>query len=154
MLKRLIWLPGLDRYRDVGTLVLRLSVAGVLIYGTQDNVFHAEHMLAFRGFLDQNGFLLPLASPYLSAFSPFICGLLILVGLLTRWAALVMVINFVVALAMVHVGLPFSANMAPLLMLGGSVFLLFHGSGRMSVDARLRASRLSDAGTASRGLHA
>lgn len=146
MLKRLIWLSALDRYRDVGTLVLRLAVAGVLVYGTQDNVFHTEHMLAFRDFLAQNGFPFPHLSAYLSAFAQFICGLLLFAGLLTRWAALVMVINFVVALAMVHVGLPFSANMAPLLMLAGSVFLFLHGAGSVSVDAHLRAFRSSSSG--------
>lgn len=51
-----------------------------------------------------------------------------------------MIINFVVAVLMVHVGLPFSANMAPLLMLAGSLFLFFYGPGPISVDARLRAA--------------
>lgn len=119
--------------------MLRLTIAGILIYGTLDNVLSTERMLEFRDFLATNGFPLPQASAYGSVYAQFICGLLILVGLLTRWAALVMVVNFIVALAMVHIGLPFNINMAPLLMLAGSVFLLFYGAGPLSLDRHISA---------------
>jgi uncharacterized membrane protein YphA (DoxX/SURF4 family) len=49
-----------------------------------------------------------------------------------------MIVNFLVALAMVHVKLPWEANIAPLAMLFGSVFLLFHGPGPWSIDERQR----------------
>jgi putative oxidoreductase len=103
-------------------------------------VLHGERMLEFRDFLAANGFPAPLASAYLSAYAQFVAGALVLVGLLTRWAALVMVVNFAVALAMVHAGLPFGENIAPLAMLFGSLFLLFYGAGPVSVDAALRRS--------------
>lgn len=152
----LLWLPFLDRHRELGPLLLRFFVAFVLIYGTADNVFSAERMLEFRDFLAQNGFPWPLASARLSAYAQFICGWLMLVGLCTRWAAAIMAINFLIALVMVHVGLPFSANIAPLAMLVGSLFLLLYGAGPLSVDARLRrragsavdAARLDRARTA------
>ena len=140
MLHRLLWMSALDRYRDLGPLLLRVFLGLTLVYGTQDNVLHAERMLEFRDFLAANGFPMPLASAYLSAYAQFVCGVLILLGLFTRWAALVMIVNFLVALAMVHVRLPFSANISPLAMLFGSLFLLFYGAGPWSVDARLRAS--------------
>ena len=141
MLTRLIWLPALDRHREAGPLLFRLFLGATLVYGTQDNVFHAERMLEFRDFLAANGFPAPLASAYLSAYAQFVCGALIAVGLLTRAAAAVMVVNFLVALAMVHVSLPFSANISPLAMLFGSVLFLFLGGGPISLDARLRAGR-------------
>jgi len=135
-----IWIPALDRHREVGPLLLRLFVAFVLIYGTQDNVLSSERMLEFRDFLEGHGFPYPLASAWLSVYAQFLCGWLILFGFLTRVAALVMIINFVVALLTVHVGLPFSANIAPLAMLFGSLFFGFHGAGPYSVDARIRTS--------------
>ena len=148
MLQRLVWLSPLDASREAGTLLLRVYLGVVLVYGTQDNVFSAARMLEFRDFLAGNGFPLPLASAYLSAYAQFVCGALLLVGLLTRWAALVMIGNFLVALVMVHRGLPFSANIAPLSMLFGSAFFLFHGPGPVSVDARLQRAHARGTGPA------
>ena len=138
MLARLIWLPIVDRYREAGPFLLRLFVGSVLIYGTQDNVLHPERMLEFRDFLAANGFPRPIASAHLSVYAQFISGILIVLGLLTRWAAVVMIINFAVALLMVHWKLPFSANVAPLSMLFGAVFLLFYGPGTLSLDGWIR----------------
>lgn len=138
MLRRILWLTDLDPMREMGPLLLRLFVGFVLVYGTQDNVLHAERMLEFRDFLAGNGFAYPLAAARLSVYAQFVCGVLVIVGLLTRWAALVMLFNFAVALIMVHVGLPFSANIAPLAMLFGSAFLLLHGAGPISLDAYLQ----------------
>jgi putative oxidoreductase len=123
---------------DLGLLLFRVFLGTVLAYGTQDNVFSAEHMHEFAGFLEQNGFPLPLASAYLSAWAQFIAGILIVIGLFARVAALVMVINFIIAIAMVHVGLPFSANIAPLAMLFGSVLIVLAGAGRYGVGRKGR----------------
>ena len=124
------------RYRERAPLLLRLFLAFVLIYGTQDNVFSGARMHEFRDFLAQNGFPYPLASAYLSAYAQLVTGVLLAIGLFTRAAAAVVVINFVVALLMVHVGLPFSANIAPLAMLVGGVFFVIYGAPRYSLDSR------------------
>ena len=122
---------------DAALLALRLFLGVVLIYGTQDNVFNHERMLEFRDFVATHGFPAPLFSAYLSAYAQFICGVLIVVGLMTRAAALVMVINFVVALGMVHWGLPFTANISPLAMLFNSLCLVISGAGAHSVDGSI-----------------
>lgn len=136
MSRSVLRLEYFERRSEFGVLFLRLFIAFVLIYGTMDNVFSWERMLEFRDFLAANGFPYPLLSAHLSAYAQFISGLLILVGLFTRHAALVMIINFLIALGMVHVGLPFNANIAPLAMLFGSLFLLFHGAGPYALDTR------------------
>ena len=123
------------RYREVAPLLLRLFLAFVLIYGTQGNVFSGARMLEFRDFLATNGFPYPLASAYLSAYAQFVTGLLLAAGLLTRAAAAVVAIHFVIALLMVHVGLPFSANISPLAMLVGGIFFVIYGAPRYSLDA-------------------
>lgn len=126
------------RYREIAPLLLRLFLAFVLVYGTQDNVFSRERMLEFRDFLAANGFPYPLASAYLSAYAQFVTGILLGLGFLTRAAAFVVVVNFVVALLMVHVGQPFNANIAPLAMLVGGLFFVLYGAPRYSLDARRR----------------
>jgi putative oxidoreductase len=128
---------GSPRQVDAALLLLRLFTGLILMYGTQDNVFHEDHMLEFRDFLAKNRFPLPLLSAYLSAYAQFIGGMLIALGLLTRPAALLMVANFVVALYMVHWGLPFSANISPLAMLFNALCLAVSGAGTYSVDARI-----------------
>ena len=126
----------LDRHREFAPLLLRLFVAAVLIYGTQDNVFHREAMLEFRDFLARNAFPFPLASAYLSAYAQFITGLFLLAGLFTRAAAGIVAINFIVALVMVHLRLPFNANIAPMAMLAGGLFFVIYGAPRYSLDAK------------------
>ena len=125
----------LERHSALGVPLFRLFLGATLVYGTQDNVFSRERMLEFSGFLTQNGFPAPLFSAHLSAWAQFICGVLIAAGAATRPAAAVTVVNFAVALWMVHRNLPFSANIAPLAMFFGSLMLMFHGAGAYAVDA-------------------
>ena len=132
----------LERHSALGVPLFRVFLGATLVYGTQDNVFSHARMLEFSEFLAQNGFPAPLFNAHLSAYAQFVCGLLILVGAATRPAAAVMVINFLIALWMVHRNLPFSANISPLAMLFGSILLLIHGAGAYSVDAaRQRRTR-------------
>ena len=127
----------MQRYREAAPLLLRLFLAFVLIYGTQDNVFSRERMHEFRDFLEANGFPWPLASAYLSAWAQFLTGILLALGLFTRAAAAVVVVNFVVALVMVHWGQPFNANISALAMLVCGIFFVLYGAPRYSLDARL-----------------
>jgi len=129
----------LSGYRDLAPLFLRLFLSFVLIYGTADNVFSHERMMEFRDFCAKYGFPYPTASAYISAYGQFITGILLALGLFTRPASLVVIINFVIALLMVHLRLPFNANIAPLAMLMGGVFFLLYGAPRYSLDARRKA---------------
>ena len=125
----------LDGRRDFGALFIRLFMGTFLIYMSQDNVFDRARMLEFERFLRQFGFPIPLLSAHVSVYAQFVCGILILFGAFTRVAAAVMVVNFVVALAMVHTRLPFGEALDPSAMLAGSLFLVFHGAGVPSIDA-------------------
>jgi putative oxidoreductase len=129
----------LDRLRELAPLLLRLFVAFVLVYGTQDNVLSTARMHEFRDFVAQNAFPYPLACAYLSVYAQLITGVLLALGLCTRLAAGAVSVHFVVALAMVHVGLPFNANIAPLAMLVGGLFFVLYGAPRYSLDAWRRA---------------
>ena len=132
--------PGtswLDRRRDVGALFIRLAVGTRLISGTQDNVFSYARMQEFEAFLAANGTPVPLLSAIVSVYAQFICGALFIVGLWARPAAVVMIVNFLAALAIAHRDTPFEVTWPALMMLAAALFFLFHGAGRPSIDAML-----------------
>jgi putative oxidoreductase len=124
----------LDRHRGWGVLALRLAVGARLIEGTQDNVFSGERMQEFATFLAVHGTPAPLFSAYLSAYAQFICGILIVLGLFTRPAGLVMTINFVAALLIAHRATPFLATWQAAMMLAAALYFLLCGAGPLSLD--------------------
>lgn len=137
MLKSILFVRGAPPQgapADFGLLALRLLTGSFLMWETLDNIISAERMAEFVGFVGHHGFIMPELMAPLSVYAQFTCGALILVGALTRAASLVMVFNFIVALAMVHWGGDFR-NWWPALVL---VFIPLHfalaGPGRWSVD--------------------
>ena len=126
---------ALEPYREYGPLFIRLIVGYRLVWGTADNVFSYARMLEFSEFLAGRGVPLPLFGAFVSAYAQFLCGLLFVLGAWTRPAAAVMLINFAVALLLVHIGQPFLDNYDALVMLFGAAFLFLHGAGGASVDA-------------------
>jgi putative oxidoreductase len=136
---RRLRLDSLARYERFAAVPVRLLLGHRLIHSTQDNVFSHERMVDFADFLGRKGFPAPMAMAHLSAYAQFICGILILLGLFVRPAAAVMIINFVVALVMVHWGQPYDRAFDALAMFAGSIFLLLNGAGRPSVDAWMAA---------------
>jgi putative oxidoreductase len=77
----------------------------------------------------------------LSGSAEFFGGLLLIIGLLTRPAALVLAVTMVVAILSVHIhnGLFMSNNGFEfgLALLAGAVSLLISGAGRLSLDSRI-----------------
>ena len=128
---------ALEPYREYGPLFIRVIVGYRLVWGTADNVFSYARMLEFSEFLGAHGVPFPLFAAFLSAYAQFISGLLFVLGAYTRPAAAVMVLNFIVALLLVHIGQPFLENYDALVMLFAAAFLLLHGPGLLSVDASL-----------------
>lgn len=138
MLKRLN--SFFNSRKEYGNIFLRLIIGWRLIDGTQDNVFSWERMLEFRDFLSLHGTPFPLLAANVSVYAQFICGILFLIGWLVRPAAIVMIINFVAALLIAHIGLTFEQSFDAWMMLLGSIFFLFSGAGKISVD-ELRKGR-------------
>jgi putative oxidoreductase len=126
----------LDKNKDVGILLLRLFVGIRLIYGVVDNIVDWERMLEFRNFLEQQGFPLPLASAVISVYAQFIAGLMFILGFKIRLAAVLMIINFLVALVMVHLHDSFEGMTPALSMLCSSILFLFDGAGKFALKSR------------------
>ena len=117
----------LDEHRFIGIVVLRLFVGLRLVYGVIDNVVSWERMLEFRDFLSKVGFPLPLVSAMVSVYAQLVAGILFIIGWKVRYAALLMIVNFVVAWIMVDRHGTVEQMTPALAMLVGSVALLFTG---------------------------
>jgi putative oxidoreductase len=123
-----------ERNRDWGIFLLRLFIGLRLIYGVQDNVLSWEHMIRFRDFLQQFHFPIPLVCAVVSVYVQLITGIMLILGWKIRYAAILLIINFLVALIMVHRNQPIEAMTAPMAILFSAILFLFQGAGRISVD--------------------
>lgn len=125
---------GLARFADLTLLALRVVTGAFLIHETWDNVTSAARMKEFAGFLGQFDFPLPHLMAPLSVALQFGCGILLVLGLATRLAGLLIAANFVIAVYTVHWAEP-PRGWWPALVL---VFLGLHfaaaGSGRFGLD--------------------
>lgn len=121
-------LSWLDKNPNLGLLLLRLFIGLRLIYGVADNIVSWDKMLEFSGFLQSFHFPLPLFSAVISVYAQAIAGILFITGWKVRYAALLMIINFFIALVMVHRQDTIEQMTPALSLLFISIFLLFSGS--------------------------
>lgn len=126
-------LNRLEKNIDLGLFILRLFVGIRLIYGVQDNLLQWRHMKEFEAFLAQYHFPVPLVAAIVSVYAQAIAGLLFLIGWKIRFAAILMIINFMVALVMVHWGQTFEQMTVVLFMIISSITLLLTGAGKYSI---------------------
>lgn len=123
----------LDKLQPVGLLGMRVALGAVMIvhgYPKVTNIHGVEKFFSSVG--------LPWWSAYLSAGAEFFGGILIIIGLLTRPAALALLIDMVVAIAKVHWkhGLVGEGNyQLPLSLAALSLALIFFGAGPFALDA-------------------
>lgn len=117
----------------IGLLLLRIFIGLRLMYGVIDNVISWDKMLEFSVFLNANGFPVPTISAVISVYAQLICGLFILIGFKIRPASLIMVVNFLIALLMIHANDTVEGMTPALAMLFGSACLFFTGAGRIAV---------------------
>ncbi|HEX8985783.1 MAG TPA: DoxX family protein [Bryobacteraceae bacterium] len=127
------------------TILIRLLVGAV---------FLSEGILKFA-FPDQFGIgrFVKIGIPIPELMAPFVgvveivCGSLVLLGFMTRMAAIPLIVDMLVAIAttkipfLLHHGFSAAAHEARVdySMLLGSIFLLLTGAGPWSLDARARA---------------
>ena len=127
--------PSLGRWSDLTLLALRGVTGGFLMHETWDNVTSRARMGEFEQFLEMFGFPLPWLMAPLSVAVQFGAGALLVAGLFTRLAGLLIAANFVVAVLMVHFAEPFRGWWPALIL----VFLGLHfaaaGSGKFGLDA-------------------
>jgi putative oxidoreductase len=123
----------LDRLQPLALLVMRLALGAVMFVHGYHKVFgglhHHADLVASLG--------LPRWSAYLSSFTEFLGGLLVLLGLFTRIAALGICIDLSVAIAKVHIHNGLIGNGGyelPLALAALAFGLIFFGAGPIAFD--------------------
>jgi putative oxidoreductase len=127
----------LDRLQPLALLVMRLALGTIMVVHGSHKVFGGLHNHAH--FVASLG--LPAWTGYLSSFTEFLGGLLVLAGLFTRAAAFAICINLGVAIWKVHWhngltgdhGFEFPLSLATI-----AFALLFFGAGPIAIDHVLR----------------
>ncbi len=129
----------LSEHRDWGLLILRIVLGAVFIA-------HGYQKLFVLGAGGVAGFFGAIGIPAAAFFAwvvslvEFFGGIAILVGLVARYAALLLAINMLVALLVVHLPNGFFITQTAmgyefvLTLFAALVFVLFNGAGKYSVE--------------------
>ena len=119
---------------SAATLVLRLVFGLLIIKHGWDKLQHfdatAEHMVGFFGMSGK-------VAASLVIFAEFFCGILVVIGLATRFATIPLIITMAVALIKAHDLDVNGVGQAATLYLGAFLALLIIGPGRASVDGMI-----------------
>lgn len=119
---------------DIALLILRIAFGGSMLVGHG----WGKLMRLFSGepieFGDPYG-LGPATSLILATFAEFLCSILVMLGLLTRWALIPLIITMLTVVFLVHFGDPYSRVEKGILFLAPFVALMLTGPGAYSLDA-------------------
>jgi putative oxidoreductase len=139
-MRKLLFLSPAQRLGDFALLLLRVFVGLFLVWGVWDNVTDPARMREFVEFLRKFHFPSPELLAPLSVYTQLLVGVGFVLGLLTRWAGILCVINFVVAIVMVDRfgGMRGVFPSGCLVAIG--FYLATHGAGRFSLDSALKAN--------------
>ncbi len=119
---------------DLAVLLLRLFSGGFMM---THGIPKVNKILGGNfGFADPLG-LGPETTLVLMAFAEAVCGLLVVLGLGTRWATIPLIIAMGVAALIHHGADPFATKEKALLYLVIFLFLLLTGGGKYSLDRGL-----------------
>lgn len=130
-----------DSGKSYGIIFLRLVIGWRLIAGVWDYAMQIKPMSEVAGFFEQLHLPLPAVSAFVSVYAQFICGILFILGLWTRAAAIFMIINFTVAILAAHLQDGIEQSFAAWAILSASVLFLFNGSGKPAVDNLLNRGK-------------
>lgn len=135
---------SINNLQPWGAFLLRLILGVAMVYHGYHKVipaggFHGGNTFAA---MEHHGRLVAsLGLPYwmgiVSALTEFIGGLLILLGLFTRFAALMISLNMLVAVLMVTRHHGYAGSEYALALLGIALMLFFFGAGVCALDQKL-----------------
>ncbi len=119
---------------DLGLLLLRVSVGLMMAFSHGWGKIEAFFQAGEVKFADPIG-IGPAASLFLAGSAEFFCSLALVIGLLTRLAAIPLAFTMLVAIFIIHADDPFSKQEFALLYLIPYLTLLVTGPGKFSVDS-------------------
>jgi putative oxidoreductase len=126
------WLNGLQPW---GALLLRLVLAAPMI-------LHGYQKVVPHGALDHYahyvvGLGLPYWLGYVSAYVEFVGGILVVLGLLTRFTAALIAINMLVAVFTVGIHQGFGIYHYEFTLAAIAIMLMLYGAGAMALDRKI-----------------
>jgi len=124
----------LESRRDYAGIFIRLIIGWRLIAGVWSYVSQSKPITEVVDYFTMLHLPAPLFGAYLSVYAQFMCGILFIIGLWIRPAAIVMIINFAVAIIAAHLHDGIEKSFAAWIMLAASFFFLFNGAGKISLD--------------------
>jgi putative oxidoreductase len=135
---------GLGRFEALSLLLLRLFVGAFMIYGVWDNITDAARMAEFATFLTTIGCPMPEIAAPLSVWAQFAVGVAFILGLFTRWAGVLLAINFVVAFLLIcRTGASFRDLYPPTILIFVGLVYAAHGARGLGLDAILGRGRVA-----------
>jgi putative oxidoreductase len=133
---------SLDNLQPWGAVLLRLVLGSAMVYHGYGKVvpstgLHGSPLAAMEHF---SRFVATLGLPpwlgYVSALTEFLGGALLILGLLTRFAAFMIALNMAVALVTVNLHKGYAASEYNLALLAMALMLVFFGAGAAALDRR------------------
>ena len=138
---------SLNNLQPWGTFLVRLVLGWAMLYNGWDKVvpkggFHGHNTFAAVDTFSR--FVATLGLPYwlgaVSAFTEFVGGFCLILGLFTRFFAFLVAINMLVALVTVNMRHGYNSSAYTLALVALAVVLLFQGSGKLALDRKMNLS--------------
>jgi putative oxidoreductase len=120
--------------KEYGPFFLRLVIGWRLIAGTLGYALHNEPIDDVASYFSDLHLPLPQFCAWLAVNAQFICGILFILGWWTLGTAIIMIINFSVAILAAHMNETIQRSFQAWILLAASIFFLFHGAGKISID--------------------
>lgn len=130
-----------SRKVNITLLVLRVGIALLMLgHGIPKLQMLITGDIQFPGVIGMS----PTLSLALAVFAEVICSILLLIGLLTRYATIPLILTMLAAVLIIHGNDPFVKQELGILYLIVYLALFMLGSGKFSFDALLRSYRVGN----------
>ncbi len=136
-MRTLLSLSWFDRLAAGGPLLIRLAVGSAMVIHGSQKVFGDPGR--FIGFVGKLGFPAPTFFGWAAMAAELCGGVALVLGVMTRWAAVFIAWTMGVAAFVAHANDGFSKQEYPLVLMLGAVSLVLSGGGALSLDAWLFA---------------
>src|SRR5690606_3020120 len=125
---------------DFAALLLRLATGSFMIYGHGAGKFSKFFADEAIEFIDPFG-ISATATLGLVIFAEVICSVLVILGLMTRWALIPLIFTMLFAAFVAHSDDPFKNKETALLYLLAYLVLMLLGPGKFSLDRMIKKRR-------------
>lgn len=127
-------------FADIGFLLLRILVGGLMVYHGYPKFLDTSKLITRTA---EMGFPFPELFGTLAMAAEFFGGMLVILGLGTRFALLGIIITMAVAFFIAHGPDPFGKKELAFVFMCVSIAMFFLGSGKYSLDSYLISKKSS-----------